>query len=244
LKRSPTQVPPHPDALERRTSHVRCTRDSGVRLPRWTCAWLRWLRTPWRRTPHPGKPQWPARGPGVATRCGTPAPWYPARMQAVQLASRTSGLPPSPHTVSSFPSPLIREPSQARAEQASAPSLAKDSVAAELVVSLLTDKHQSPTHVLNPPSKILVHRIPPPNSVAAGSSNRGGLSATLPLAAPAGHVSPPSKPQNEIVVSPLSLPTTSPAHTGLLLAKFWSSTPAMAPWGHIASSSIIPGSFP
>jgi hypothetical protein len=51
-----------------------------------------------------------------------------------------------------------------------------------------------------------------------------------------------SKPQNEIVVSPLSLPTTSPVHTGLRLAEFWSSTPAMAPGSHIASASIIPGS--
>jgi hypothetical protein len=81
----------------------------------WTHPRLRWLRTPWRRTPRPGKPQRPARGPDVATRRGTPAPRYPASMQAVQLASRTSGLPLSAPTVSSFPSPLSCEPSPSRA---------------------------------------------------------------------------------------------------------------------------------
>jgi hypothetical protein len=106
-------------ASRRRASHVRCTRDSGVRLPRWTRTRLRWLRTPWRRTPRPGKPQRPARGPGVATRCGTPAPWYPVRMQAVQLASRTSGLPPVPTRSPRFP--LLSFVNRAEPEQSRRP---------------------------------------------------------------------------------------------------------------------------
>jgi hypothetical protein len=182
-----------------------------------------------------------ARLQASAATCRTVKPLAHA---GLQLASRTSGLPPGAHTVSSFPSPFVFEPSRARAEPASVPPRAKDSVAAELVVLLLTDELQSPTHVLNPPPKIPVHRIPPPNPVAAGSSNRGRLPATLPPLAPVGHISPPSKPQNEIVVSPSSLPTTSPVNPSDELAGFWSSPPAMAPEDYIASISVFPGSFP
>jgi hypothetical protein len=46
------------------------------------------------------------------------------------------------------------------------------------------------------------------------------------------------------VVSPSSLPTTSPVNPSDELAGFWSSPPAMAPEDYIASISVFPGSFP
>jgi hypothetical protein len=58
-----------------------------------------------------------------------------------------------------------------------------------------------------------------------------------------GDVSTPSKPQNEIVVSPLSIPTTSPVHPGDELAGFWIFPPAGAPGDYIASSLFFPGRF-
>jgi hypothetical protein len=71
-----------------------------------------------------------------------------------------------------------------------------------------------------------------------------GRSRTSTPPAPFDHFSLPSKPQNEIVVSPSSLPTTSPVNPGDKLAGFWSSPPAMAPEDYIASISVIPVSFP
>jgi hypothetical protein len=59
----------------------------------------------------------PARGPGVATRRGTPAPRYPASMQSVQLASRTSDLPLSAPWSPRFPQ-LRTEPKQSRRSSA------------------------------------------------------------------------------------------------------------------------------
>jgi hypothetical protein len=43
------------------------------------------------------------------------------------------------------------------------------------------------------------------------------------------------------VVSPLSLPTTSPVLSRDELARFWSSPPAMAPEDYIALISVFPG---
>jgi hypothetical protein len=70
-----------------------------------------------------------------------------------------------------------------------------------------------------------------------------GRSRTSTPPAPFDHISPPSKPQNEIVVSPSSLPTTSPVNPGDELAGLWSSPPAMAPEDYIASISVFPGRF-
>jgi hypothetical protein len=69
------------------------------------------------------------------------------------------------------------------------------------------------------------------------------LQTASPPRTPAGDVSTPSKPQNEIVVSPLSIPTTSPVHPGDELAGFWIFPPAGAPGDYIASSLFFPGRF-
>jgi hypothetical protein len=84
----------------------------------------------------------------------------------------------------------------------------------------------------------------PPGLLTAPSPtrpNRGGLPATLPSPAPASYIFPPSKPQNEIVVSLLSIPTTSPVHLGDELAGFWISPSLAAARGYIARSEVFPG---
>jgi hypothetical protein len=184
------------------------------------------------------------RGRGQATGQRGHVPHREAPAHAgLQLASRTNGLPPGAHTVSSFPSPLVCEPSRARAEPASVRLHAKDSVAAELVVLLLTDELQSPTHE---PRALLVTTAPLPlrqDAAAPRTDGSRGRTERATPPAPCDPLSPPSKPQNEIVVSSSSLPTTSPVNPGDELAGFWSSPPAMAPEDYIASISVFPGRF-
>jgi hypothetical protein len=84
----------------------------------------------------------------------------------------------------------------------------------------------------------------PPGRLTAPSPtrpNRGGLPATLPPLPPVGHVFPPSNPQNEIVVSLLSIPTTSPVHPDDELAGFWISPSLAAARDYIARSEVFLG---
>jgi hypothetical protein len=53
-----------------------------------------------------------------------------------------------------------------------------------------------------------------------------------------------SNHRNRALGEPTSLPHLFPAKSGLLLAGFWSSPPAMAPEGYIALISVLPGLFP
>jgi hypothetical protein len=74
-----------------------------------------------------------------------------------------------------------------------------------------------------------------------GHSGRPVVNPPLTLA---GTSSSPSIRRNGALGEPTSLPHLFPAKSGLLLAGFWSSLPAMAPEDYIASISIFPGSFP
>jgi hypothetical protein len=132
-------------------------------------------------------------------------------------------------------------------------------------VAVLFGRHRSPKQgqaELVPPLVFRHHvrahplpRPPRPSQVTAGPSQdapspacgvpqRTRRSSPPPaISTPSGHVSTPSKPQNEIGVSPLSIPTTSPVHPGDELAGFWIFPPAGAPGDYIASSLFFPGRF-
>jgi hypothetical protein len=71
-----------------------------------------------------------------------------------------------------------------------------------------------------------------------------GYAGGIPPPTPADHVPPSSNHRNRALGEPTSLPHLFPAKSGLLLAGFWSSPPAMAPEGYIALISVLPGLFP
>jgi hypothetical protein len=96
------------------------------------------------------------------------------------------------------------------------------------------------------PRALLVTTAPLPlrqDAAAPRTDGSRGRTERATPPAPCDPISPPSKPQNEIVVSPSSLLTTSPVDPGDELAGFWSSPPAMAPEDYIASISVFPGRF-
>jgi hypothetical protein len=97
------------------------------------------------------------------------------------------------------------------------------------------------------PCSSLNTTAPSPGSRTVPSPPRhgcGGQDRAVPVQAPGEAASGPIFANNRSRVSPRSFLASSPVHPGDELAGFWIFPPAMAPGGHIASSSIIPGSFP
>jgi hypothetical protein len=235
--------------FQSRAGHVPCTPCSGVRTPRrirggLACVWG--LRRPVDRAPRPAKPQ---SGPTCAVR------------HAVRGAVNTI-LPPRPRVAlqsrqlvqlalevllaakSQAPLPLSQAgPSRRRAVHSAVPCCAAVEPAAPHPTSAGRPSSLPPLV----PYSSLDASAPPPGRQDApvpDQERSSGRSRASTPPAPFDHISPPSKPQNEIMVSPSSLPTTSPVNPGDELAGFWSSPPAMAPEDYIASISVFPGSFP
>jgi hypothetical protein len=97
------------------------------------------------------------------------------------------------------------------------------------------------------PCSSLNTTAPSPGSRTVPSLPRhgcGGQDRAVPVQAPGEAASGPTFANNRSRVSPRSFLASSPVYPGDDLAGFWIFPPAMAPGGHIASSSIIPGSFP
>jgi hypothetical protein len=164
----------------------------------------------------------------------------PRGLKASAATSSTSSnsprSPPCPQLSSQPPDDAVAVQARLRQAGSSRTDINTGEAAPGPVVAL-------PPFLLHP-CDIPVHWHRAPDRTSLCLHRNRALSATLPPPAPAGHISPPSKPQNEIVVSPSSLPTTSPVNSGDELAGFWSSPPAMAPEDYIASILVFPGSFP
>jgi hypothetical protein len=160
------------------------------------------------------------------------ASWFPTR----ELTA-----PGSPHPVPLSLGLHRTEPScGCLVRSAASPSQSAD----ELALPRLTTEHQPLQHRPTEPPRHPVHRLDWRHCVATGFGAEAGAPPPPSPLAIAEPLSNPSNHRNGTLGKPKQLPRTFPDQTRRRLAGFWSSTPAMAPGGHIASISVFPGSFP
>jgi hypothetical protein len=178
---------------------------------------------------------------GRAVCLAMPPPWSTATWPS--LAFRPCGraqVSPTSSLSSFFPS---RASSSARARARrrwSAVLLPSTALRGKTAPHPLRARAHAPCSSLNTTA-------PSPGSRTVPSPPRhscGGQERAVPVQAPGEAACGPIFANNRSRVSPRSFLASSPVHPGDELAGFWIFLPAMAPGGHIASSSIIPGSFP